>query len=789
MSVVVAWVVFPLLTAAVAVGCGLLVQRAAGVRLPGVLLMPVGLAAVVAASQVVTYWHGTARLTTPLVVALAVAGFALSSPRWVRPRIDRAAAVAGLGVFGVFAAPAVLYGHETFLGYTLLGDDSIHFVLVDWLLKHGHQLHGLAPSSYHATLAGYLGTAYPLGAHSALGSLRPLVGQDVAWVYQPFLTFVAVMACLSLYAVLSTAIASRPLRTVAAFLATQAGLVYAYALEGSVKEIGTVWIIALTVALGAEWLRTRGPLRATVPLAVAVAAGLGILNVSILPWLGALLPLVLLGLFISRGRPKWMHLSKEAVVLFGLAAALAYPSFVVLHSFVRTAGSALTGGTELGNLLGPLNRWQAFGIWPTGDFRLRLSAHTHSTYVLIGFEILALCIGLVWAMRRGKWWPLALLATSAVGWAYVTSRGSPWSDAKALMIISPAIVAVAMLGPAALFDGGRRLAGVALTLPIAFGILWTNALAYHHADLAPRDRLGELAHIGERIAGQGPTLYTESEEFGKHFLRRGNPTGSSEAWQDTPRAALAAGGSPAFGFSTDVDQLALPYVEHFRTLVLRRSGSASRPPSNYRLVSTGRFYKVWQRGPGTPVVKHLALGTPTQPSATPPCSAVQSLAAAGARLAFVARPDLPTFLPKRATHPSDWGVEPTDRISLIPSGPGRVTGTVEVGTSGRYLVWAQGSFSRGFTAFVADHRVGTVRNELNPRGQFALVGEVELPAGRQTIELVRPSGSLAPGNGAAELLGPVVLEPATDSLAVRTLPSSRWRELCGERLDWIEALR
>ena len=50
-------------------------------------------------------------------------------------------------------------------------------------------------------------------------------------------------------------------------------------------------------------------------------------------------------------------------------------------------------------------------------------------------------------------------------------------------------------------------------------------------------------------------------------------------------------------------------------------------------------------------------------------------------------------------------------------------------------------------------------------------------------------GSLAPGNGAAELLGPVVLDPATGTHAVQTLPSSRWRELCGQQLDWMEALR
>ena len=54
---------------------------------------------------------------------------------------------------------------------------------------------------------------------------------------------------------------------------------------------------------------------------------------------------------------------------------------------------------------------------------------------------------------------------------------------------------------------------------------------YHDVSLAPRDRMEELEQIGDEIAGEGPTLYTEFEEFGKHFLREAAPEGSSEGWQ------------------------------------------------------------------------------------------------------------------------------------------------------------------------------------------------------------------------------------------------------------------
>src|ERR671935_36002 len=137
----------------------------------------------------------------------------------------------GLATFGVYAAPVVLSGHATFLGYTLLGDTSIHFVLIDWVMKHGFaHVPSAAPSSYQAAVYGYLFNIYPVGAHTALGAVRPLVGQDVAWIFQPYLALLAAFSSLSIYAVMERAISPRWLLALAAFLAAQTGLVYAYAL-------------------------------------------------------------------------------------------------------------------------------------------------------------------------------------------------------------------------------------------------------------------------------------------------------------------------------------------------------------------------------------------------------------------------------------------------------------------------------------------------------------------------------------------------------------------------------
>ena len=61
MSLVVCWVAFPLLLAALALGCGLGLERLAGVPLPGALLVPAGIAAIVVVAGLLTAIATTAR--------------------------------------------------------------------------------------------------------------------------------------------------------------------------------------------------------------------------------------------------------------------------------------------------------------------------------------------------------------------------------------------------------------------------------------------------------------------------------------------------------------------------------------------------------------------------------------------------------------------------------------------------------------------------------------------------------------------------------------------------------
>ena len=196
MTFAVAWLAFPVVLGLICLGCGLLLEELTRRRLPVLLLMPMGLAFVIVLVQFATISDATAEVGVPAAVAAAAAGFGLSYP-W--GRIDPWAVLAPLLAYAAYAAPVVLSGDPTFTGYIKLDDTATWFALTDRVMEHGRSLEGLAPSSYEATLAFNLADGYPIGAFLPLGVGRALVGQDVAWVFQPYLAFAAAMLAAALY--------------------------------------------------------------------------------------------------------------------------------------------------------------------------------------------------------------------------------------------------------------------------------------------------------------------------------------------------------------------------------------------------------------------------------------------------------------------------------------------------------------------------------------------------------------------------------------------------------------
>ena len=804
---VVAWALFPLVLVAGCLGCGLLVERLTGWQLSGALLPPVGLALIIVASALTTAHVATAPITTALVVVLALAGYAVSWRRLARLRLDHLAVAVGLATFAIGAAPVVLSGNATFLGYFIDSDPSFHFILANWLLAHGRDLASQPIPSYSAfanALHEYIGGAYPTGADVAVGALRPLVGQDIAWVYQPYLAVVMALLAVALDELLKEVVPWRTLRALSAFIAAQGALTYGFYLEASVKELVVALLLVVTVVLVLQTLRRPIGVRALVPLAAVGLGALDVYSVTVVPWLGpplAVFAAVALWQARHAARRTRRRLAFPVLAwpLAGIGVILlATPVLSGVSTFTTAASNVLSQENTLGNLAAPLSAWQVLGIWPSGDFRYPITTYAPAGYGLMGVALAGAVLGGVWMLRRRAYAPLLLLAGNGVAAAYLLSRASPYAASKVLMLLSVPILVTGMLGATALHESGRRIEGWLVAALIAGGVLWTNFLAYHDSSVAPQGRLHELAAIGTRFSGQGPAFYNLWDTFAAYFLRQERAAAPDTFAGPVP---LLPGAPPhTFGQPSspwDLNELDPSFLLSFRLLILGRSPIASRPPANFDLVYRGRYYDVWRRTPGPRVLRHVPLTIASaDPSPPPSCHTIMATAALAqsdhARLAYVTRPSLPALVPTKAGHPPYW--PPT---TITASGPpdyvavgqaaGLVTGTVRVAASGRYQVWLGGSFSRRVTVSVGGQLVGSLRHEISNSGQYLHVGTVNLTAGPQPVSAYRPQSTLAPGNVlGGDMLGPLVLVPEGFRPQVQEITPVQARSLCGKPLEWLE---
>jgi hypothetical protein len=783
------WIVFPLVFAALALGCGLLVEWIAGRRLPSALLLPAGFAVVLVASSLTTMWATTAGLTSPLVVALAVAGFGLALPAWRRP--NAWASGAALAVFLVYAAPIVLSGSATFAGYISLDDTATWLAIADNALVHGRSLAGLAPSTFSAVLHDDLPGGYPIGSMVPLGIGHELTGQDAAWLFQPYVAFLGGLLALTIYALIEPLVLRRWLAAAVTFVGAQPALLYGYAFWSGIKEVTVAYLVALIAALAVSGLAGPWSVRRYLPLAVAMAALLVCVSVLGAVWLAGL---GLFALLLARSYGARPAATSAAFVL-ACSLILGLPALTAASTFIDGAAHSDAGNGGLGNLIHPLSNLQLLGIWPTGDFRGR-PTHMGTTYLLLALLALAAGFGLIQAARRRVWGLVMYVALCLIGWALVITldalgHGSPWLDAKALASASPALLAAALAGGALLIAGRRRLVGAIALAGVTAGVLWSNALAYRSVWLAPRDQLTELETIGTRFAGGGPTLMTEYQPYGvRHFLRNLDAEGASE--RRVRPVYLRDGGVLRKEAYADLDAFDLRAVLVYRTLVLRSSPVESRPPSVYVPVWADRWYEVWQRPLATvQTLEHLSLGSDLDPEGVPPCRDVRSLALmaehAHGMLVAAQRPKPEVVDLATAKRPPTWAAGAGGTV--LPNTSGTLSTTIRLPRRGVFGFWLGGSFRDRLRLIVDGRTIGTATDQLEETSQLTPFGTVVLHAGEHLVELRYGGSGWRPGMaGAPFLLGPLVVGvPATESQLLRVRPGSA-ASLCGRPLDWIEVV-
>lgn len=806
MTFAVAWIALPLVLGVLSLGCGLLLETVSGMRLPGTLLLPGGFVVVALATYFAHMTDTTAPLQTPLVIALALAGYGVSRP-WKRFQFDGWLTGSALGVYAVFAAPVALAG-VTFAGYIKLDDTATFMSFLDRATNHGYGAGGLPVSTYKAVLQheGYK-YGYPLGSMLPLDVGHTILGVDQLWLWQPYLTFLAVLTALGLYELASGLVTSRWLRFCVAFFGAQAALSYGYGLWGGVKELFAPGVVLFAICLVPR-VKVGTP-RQVIPLAAASAAVIAGLSVGGGIWL---LPLIGTGLALLLLYRPVEDALKTMGVYTVTVGVLSIPILAVSSARLNSLGKFMKQ-TQNGNLGHPLSWWQLLGIWPTQDFRGSPSnlivAHVLGLLVLLGA-----IYAVVTAWRRGRVEVVLALGTAVFACLVYVERASPWVGGKAFASACPLVLGVGVIGAAiaveaALAWKGRHAVAVGAALVLALiggGVLWSNWDQYLGVLLAPGARLTELETIGSKFSGQGPALLTEFEPYAARHLLRGLDAETASGLRvhliqlrhPLPCSPTDTSGGACNGVSPDVDEIKLGQLLYFRTLIIRRTGLASRPPSVYDKVWSGRYYDVWEKNPSRPsIIQHLSLGSRLQPAAVPKCSDVMALAhlaaAAHGRLAAVYRQPAILINPATKLHgaPTQFGRYGEPSGLIYSNRPYVVDYPFKIQTAGTYTVWIGGSFNSTLIAKVDGKEVGQSMNQTEWPGNFLKFGKIFLTRGFHTLRLKHRGAGLWPGTAAFEPFGtgPFALAQGTDASTVSYVQPKDARSLCGKSLDWVEALR
>jgi hypothetical protein len=421
-------------------------------------------------------------------------------------------------------------------------------------------------------------------------------------------------------------------------------------------------------------------------------------------------------------------------------------------------------------------------------------------------------------VRRRQFSLIAYVAIAVVGAAiYYLIGSTPWVVGKSLAIASPALLTAALAGGAMLWSlrSRHRLAAVAgalMMVVIGGGVVWSNALGYHDALLAPRAPMADLQHIGGLVAGKGPTFVNAYEVYAdRHFLRAGAPVAPAE--YRTATLALSNGAIMTKSAYADLNSFPLSTLEPYRSIVTTRAPIESRPPSIYQLVWQGRYYQLWQRPavPSTHILEQVPFGDSRTapycgdaqnastlepcsiaPVTIPPCTQIQSLARVALRqeaeLVAYQRPEPIVVRGDQMQWPGRWFHDPETR-ALTATVPGTGVSHIAVNSSQRYELWLGGSFSRGFDVSVDGRHIGRVKDQIGNVGNYAPVADLFLESGVHTFELSYPHSDLTPGSGDNEFttLTAIALEPLEHpSSELLTVSPRQAKSLCGRPLNWIE---
>ncbi len=722
--------------------------------------------------------------------------------------------------------PFAVSGRWGLLGIGFNNDLGLHLAWAEWL-RSGF---GPAPDP-----------GYPLGPHGLAVAVAAVPGLDLGQAFLGEIVAIGAMTGLTALGALRTMTPLR--RTIAAAMVALSYLGASYYSQGAFKELAmALFFLAFAIYLTTQEAaghdpagQRRGsaspdtqpqakrvvsgealPLRWLPPLALAGGiffsysfaglawplAALALWSLTLPPVRAALRPRSLLRFLL---RPAVLI---ALAVLAALAVLVTVGPFGFASSFNKVAGT---------NTYGPVSPIEALGIWPAANYRLDAVGGPHLPGLAAAIAILALLAGVAWWVnRREAAIPIALGAGALLYLASLPTSGD-YAQAKALIIVSPLAMLVAIrplleefpprradmsdpsrrradqssrdrqIGPSA--EGiGRigppagllRLGWAVLAVAFIAGVAYSSFLALRDAPVGPPGHGSELKAFLPILHGR-PVLYAGQDRYAAYELLGAD---THVPLVEFPDPAVAP--DPEKPFDTgdayspiDFDSFSRGTLDRFPYVITGRAAWDSQAPPNFRRVAETPSYVLWKRTGTTPKHRHVLLEG-TEAGAYAGCASPEI------RILFAHRGRASLFPDTAIGRKDAWaqgsvlgtGGETSQSLRLPP---GAWNLSLQYFSPFDLTLSAPG-FSETLKAALDGQRPNTI--SLGNNGQFWPAGRYLSEGGRTrfTLAAAEPSGlqSLTGYDGKA-YIGELV---AVRAKPHRNVPLS---QACNHWLDWYEA--
>jgi uncharacterized integral membrane protein len=553
---------------------------------------PVGVAAEILVAVPALHLPGRATTTAVILGVLTVASavWVLADPV-MRPPLTGVAAGAPVAILTM--VPFAAAGHPGILGVSLDNDMATHLLFAE---------------DYRSSLAaavGALAPDYPIGPHALAATLAQGLGVSVE---ATFSGLTAAAAVLLAWTALSMTRLARLRRLGQVFVASVAGLpflVAAYYGQGSFKEL-----LQATFVLGVAGALNAPPpapsRRRWVPIAVLAAGSLSVYSVDGLPWIvgviGGFVAITATAAALGRTASvrRLLGLVRAELASVGIALALLaillVPQIPRLGHFV--ASDLSINGTfvpvsALGNLVGPLPFWEAFGTWDTADYRVPpTDAFTTGMWTTC---VLALAIlGLASCIRRREWALPVTAGVAAAIWIASDRSQSPYVAAKGLLILSPIVLLLAarsVMEDDVLSAPKWRFAAPLIAVVLAVKVVGASYQALRFSPVGPTTHLAELRSL-RPLLDRKPTLFLGDDDFIAWELAGVPVTAPVVGFQVLP-SKQPKQWMP--GDALDIDSVQADAINARDWIITTRDAAGSEMPPQLELVRETRDFALWRR--------------------------------------------------------------------------------------------------------------------------------------------------------------------------------------------------